>query len=130
MAFEKFTETRTRMSDPTISISSRGRISFNTSAVNEYSLTSFQYALLFFDTDTNRIGLVFTNERENGASKVSLRTGLINFSAINFLKTYKVDISVSSQHMAVYDKENKMFILQPKMKADEPSEPVLFDEPK
>lgn len=76
MAFEKFTQTSQRL-NVSGSVSDRGSISFSAGAVHRFHINASSHAVLYFDRDTQRIGVdVGADETEPGARKVvMLRTG-------------------------------------------------------
>lgn len=90
MAFERFVKT-TRSFTPKVSIWGRGQIGFNTGAVHKFGLEKFDYAILFFDKETRRIGIVFTNdEKEKGVVRLTKRMAGMSLSAKPFLEYYDV----------------------------------------
>lgn len=114
MAFVKFTRSRSRIDTPKVSIWSRGQIGFNQGAIDEYKLSDYQYVVLYYDKDTNRVGLEFTNDgKAKGISKLAFRknTGA-SFSAIPFLKSYKIDYNSSTRQFDLnYDEETKLYVI-------------------
>lgn len=113
MAFEKFTRTRARIGTPKASIWSRGQIGFNQGAMDEYKLHEFKYAILYYDRDTSRIGIEFTNdENVEGACKLVRRKGAgTSMSALAFLKHYKIDFSKTRKYDFNHDKESGLYII-------------------
>lgn len=113
MAFIKFTKTRSRIDTPKASIWSRGQIGINHSAVVEYGIDSFRYAVLYYDEESNLIGIEFTeNKNAEGAVKLVFRKSSgISFSARAFLKTFKIDYSETRRYEFEYDKANKLYVI-------------------
>jgi len=113
MGFVKYTKTRSRIGTPKISIWTRGQIGFNNAAIMEYDIKSYTYTTIYYNEDTGQIGIVLTNDKnEEGATKLIFRdAGGVSFSAVAFLKTYKVDYTETQQYDFEYDKGNKMFII-------------------
>jgi hypothetical protein len=113
MGFVKYTNTGGRIGKPTISIWTRGQIGFSNAAIIEYDLKSYKYAVVYYNDEEKKIGITLTNnDKEDGINKLIHRKGGgISFSAMSFLKTYKVDFSKTKQYDFEYDKENKMFII-------------------
>ena len=112
MAFVKFTKVRSRIDTPKASIWTRGQIGFNQGAVKEYNLDAFQYAVLYYDENSQRIGIKLINDpKADGAIKlVSRENAGISFSATAFFKNYKIDFSETRQYTLTYDDENNMYI--------------------
>jgi hypothetical protein len=112
MPFEKFTQTRHRFK-PKLSIWGKGgQIAFNQGAIDRYNLRNYQYAILFFDREKNRMGIKFTNnENEEGAIKFKIRTtgGVIPGKA--FLDYYGIDYSETKNYDVEFDKENDLYIV-------------------
>jgi hypothetical protein len=119
MAFERFTRTRTRVSTPKASIWSRGQIGFNQGATEKFNLTSFDYAVIFYDKDTKRVGIRFTkDENEEGATKIIKRpSGGVSFSATAFLNVYGIDHSETRTYNVEYDEENELYVIDLKKTA-------------
>lgn len=113
MPFEKFTKTRGRGYFPKVSIWSKGQIGFNQGAVDKFNLSNFEYAILFYDKENQKIGIKFTNEKEEGVVKVVKRPGSgMSFSAKAFLDFYGIDyLSKQKKYMLHYDRENNLYIL-------------------
>jgi len=113
MAFEKFTKPGSRIGTPKAAIWSSGQIGFNQGAVKEFNLSKYNYAILYYDRDSNIIGVEFTNdEKAEGAHKLIGRKGSTgtSFSAIAFLKNYKIDFGETIQYDLTYDKENGLYV--------------------
>ena len=112
MTFERFTKTRGRGYLPKASIWGKGQIGFNQGAVEKYSLNNFEYAVLFYDKGNQRIGIRFTNEKEDGIVKLIKRPGSgVSLSAKAFLLFYSIDYSKKIRFTVNYDKENDLYIL-------------------
>ncbi len=112
MAFVKFTQTGQRFR-PKISIWEGGQIGFNQGAMKRFGLDNFQYAILFFDQEKNRIGIKFTNEdKEEGIIKFNHRKtgGVISGKA--FLDFYGIDYSKTIKNLdLVFDTENELYVI-------------------
>jgi hypothetical protein len=112
MAFQRFTQTGQRFK-PKISIWDGGQIGFNQGAMKRFNLHNFQYAILYFDQDKNRIGIKFTNEeKEEGSLKFNHRKtgGVISGKA--FLDFYGIDYSKTRKNLdVVFDDENELYVI-------------------
>ena len=112
MAFKRFTKTG-RGYKPKVSIWSRGQIGFNQGSVERFNLKNYKYSILFFDDETRRIGIKFTNdENEEGISKIVARMGGISFSARAFLDYNDIDYSKTKRYDVEYDESEALYILQ------------------
>lgn len=113
MAFNKFVKVRGRSFTPKVGIWARGQIGFNRGAMEKFSLDKYNYVVLYFDSDSRRIGIKFTNNaKEEGAIKIVKRPTAISFSATGFLKTYEIDHSESKQYNVEYDEKEEMYVAQ------------------
>lgn len=112
MTFERFTKTRGRGYFPKVSIWGKGQIGFNQGAAGKYNLNNFEYAVLFYDKGNQRIGIRFTNEKEDGIVKLIKRPGSgVSLSAKAFLDFYSIDYSKKRRYTVNYDNENDLYIL-------------------
>ena len=113
MAFEKFTRTGARIGTPMVSIWARGQIGFNQAVVDDYEIDKFEFVVLYYDKDTKRIGLEFTNNKmAEGACKLAFRKNAgVSISAIAFLKTYKIDYSETKKFDLDYDEDSGFHII-------------------
>jgi hypothetical protein len=114
MVFQKFTKTGTRGYTPKVSIWQRGQIGFNQGAARKLNLGEYEFAILFYDSDTRRIGVNFTNDgNEEGAIKLSTRSsGGASLSARAFLDFYGIDHSDTKKYDISFDEENKLYVIQ------------------
>jgi len=113
MAFVKFTRTRARIGTPRVSVWSRGQIGFNQGAVDEFGINKFQYAVLYYDDETNRIGIEFTTDGDaKGACKLAFRKNSgVSISAVAFLKIFKIDYSKTRKFDLRHDDESGYYIV-------------------
>jgi hypothetical protein len=113
MAFEKFTEPRSRGYEPMASIWSRGMIGLNQGAVNEFELEKYDYVVLYFDRETRRIGIKFTRDgKEEGAIKLSKRESGASISARSFMKKFKIKIGNTAKCDISYDDDNALHVIE------------------
>jgi hypothetical protein len=113
MAFVRFTKPGARLGKPQVSIWSRGQIGFNQGAVEEYNLTQYKYLVLFYDSESNRVGFRFTTDKnENGAIKLVFRGNAgLSLSAIAFLKTFKIKYGETRTYNLDYDENERLFTI-------------------
>ena len=83
MAFERFTESG-RSYKAKLSIRSNGQIGLNQGAYNRFNLGDYNYVVLFYDKDDNKIGLRFLHEMEEHALKYRNKHENISISARSF----------------------------------------------
>ncbi len=111
MAFEKFTQ-HGKSYTPKVSIWSRGQFGFSNGATNRFKLRNFDYVVFFYDGETKRIGLKFTNEEETeGACKLSKRKTGIMVGAKSFLDFYNIIYEKTTQYDLEFNEEEQLFIL-------------------
>lgn len=110
MAFERFIETG-RSYKPKISIRGNGQIGFNFGAIKRFVLENYEYAVLFYDKETQRIGIKLTNEKEEGISKLKVRKSSAAVSAKSFLDYYEIEYGGSVRKFDIYwDEAAEMLI--------------------
>lgn len=113
MPFERFTKTRSRGHTPKASIWSRGQIGFNQWAVEKFDIREFRYGILFYDRESNKVGVRFTKEQEEGAIGITVRkTGGASISATAFLNFYGIDYSKTRRYDINYDQHNDLYVIQ------------------
>lgn len=111
MAFEKFVEVG-KSFKPRISIRSNGQFGFTTGAINKFKLRDFKYAVLFFDRDTQKIGIMPTNNEEEGACRIVIRSTNAFISARAFLDYYGIDYLKTKRYDAEWAEGEGMIIIQ------------------
>ncbi len=110
MPFEKFTQTG-RSYKPKISIRSNGQIGLNQGAIERFKLNEYKYAILFFDGESDRIGIKLTNTEEEGICKLQVRKSNAAISGKAFLDYYSIDYSKTTRYEAVWDEKEKMIVV-------------------
>lgn len=112
MAFEKYVKSG-RTYKPMVSLWSRGQIGFNHGAVQRFKdITNHKFAVLYFDEDTQRIGIKLTdNENDDGiTSIIKGKTGVI-ISAASFLDNFKIDHTTTRKYPVEFDADEQMYII-------------------
>lgn len=93
MAFVKYS-LKTKSITPRASIKPTGIISFNSAARAIYKLDSQLYAVLYYDANTQQIGVELTsNGKADGARKVRLRPSGADVSIRGFAEFFGLDLS-------------------------------------
>jgi hypothetical protein len=112
MPFEKFTKTG-RVYIPKASIWSRGQIGLNQGAIEKFNLDDFNFAVLYYDHDEKKIGIQFTNEKGEGAIKLTKRKGGgTSISANAFLGYYDIEHATTKKYDVALDEESGFFVIQ------------------
>lgn len=113
MAFERFTQPRSRGYEPMASIWSRGIIGLNQGAVKDFELEKYDYAVLFFDQETRRVGIKFTNNsKEEGAIKITKRASGASISALSFMKNFKIKVEKTTRCKIYYAEDSDLHIIE------------------
>lgn len=113
MGFVKFTNVGARLGDPIVSIWSRGQIGFNQGATQEYDINNYQYVVLYFDSETQRIGFELTEDKNaEGAMKLMFRKNSgASFSAVPFLRTNKIDYKTTRKYVLERDEDSGLLVI-------------------
>ena len=112
MAFERFTQNSGRFSVKA-SIWKGGQIGFSQGAVKHLNLDSYRYAVLYFDPESNRIGIKFTNdEAEQGATQITTRDKAAFVSAKAFMEFYRIKYPSDGKLDINLDEENGLYIIE------------------
>jgi len=93
--FEKFTHTG-RSFKPKISIRKRGQIGFNNGAIKRFRLDRYEFVVLFYSKENNKVAFNFTNSAEDeGAIKLVKKKNNYFISGKSFLDYYNIPYGVS-----------------------------------
>lgn len=121
MGFEKFTKAG-RSFAPKVSIWSRGQFGFSKGAVKRFNLDGFGFVIFYYDKDTKRIGLEFTNDKDQeGALKLNKRDTGVIVGAKSFLDYYNINYKETKQYDLQHSEEDKLHIID-LQKAEESTE--------
>lgn len=109
MAFIKFVGTGRKTRGPAISIWKRGQINLNRSFLEFFKIKE-NYVILFYDSEGKRIGLKFTNDKqEEGAMHLIQHIeGSKSFSCVPFLRINKINYQKTYRYTPYIDPETKM----------------------
>lgn len=120
LQFERFTNTGTSYR-PKASIRSAGQIGFSVGAIRRFGLEKYNYAVLFFDSKNQVIGIKPTNEPEEGANKLKVRNSGADVTAKAFLQYYEIPHEETRQYDAYWSDQHKMVLvyLEPRYKRRE-----------
>ena len=98
---------------PKVTIQARGLIEFNEGAIRKFVLSRFNYAVLFYDQETNRIGIQFVNNSsERGTIKIIKKPNGIAIPAAFFLRQHNLLQNLSVSYKVAYSGEHDMYIIQ------------------
>lgn len=111
MVFERFTRVGVSYK-PRISIRSNGQFGFTAGAIEKFKLRNYQYAVLFYDRTGGRIGIKLTNEQEEGACKLQIKSSNAFLSARAFLDYYDIKYAKTNRYDAEWDDSEQMIILR------------------
>ena len=115
--FEKFTETDSSFSSKVTIRQRTGQIGFNSGSVNRFHVDQFRFAVLYFDSENQVIGVELTNTEQMGAIEIKKRTSNTYISGKNFLDKYGIDYSES--HKYPLEKEEGEEMLFVDLRAEE-----------
>lgn len=111
MGFERFSITGGSHS-PRATLSAYGILSFNPTAASKYGLAKYSHVVLYYDRDTRKIGVEFTDdEKVEGAIKVRRRPGAgsIDISAKLFMEFF--DLEITETLLFEIEKTDGIFVL-------------------
>ena len=112
MAFERFVK-QGRTYKSTVSIWKRGGIALGMGAIRRFHLTDFQYAVLYFDRGTDKIGIEFTNDAtKEGCLKVTHAPSSLIISAQAFLQSYGATHAANQCYPFVWDASEQLYVIK------------------
>ena len=111
MPFERYVKSR-RSLDSCASIWLRGQIGIGKGATEYYKLADYTFAVLFYDTEMQRIGIRVTNDdNEDGAKMMTHgKTGVV-ISAMSFLRFYHIDHRVTRTYALDYNAHENLYVI-------------------
>ncbi len=111
MPFERYVKSG-RTYRPTASIWSRGQIGINHAAVERFKIKDFKFAVLYFDTETQRIGIELTNDEnaEGATTAIKGKSGVI-ISAASFLDYYNIEHATTRKYPIDFDTVEKLYVI-------------------
>jgi hypothetical protein len=111
MPFERFTNVG-RVFRPRASLRSNGQLGFNHGCVIRFDMERFSHVVLFYDADTNRIGIKMTNDKEeSGASTLTTKNGNGTVSARSFFEYYRLTPKKTTQYDIERDDASGMLVI-------------------
>ena len=111
MSFERFTQVG-RGYKPKVSITRSGLIGFNQGAVKHFELGNYDWAILYYDKDNDRIGIGLTNdENEEGVCKLRKRSSGADVSARSFFDYYGIEYNQTNKYDAEWDENEGMLVV-------------------
>jgi hypothetical protein len=113
MAFERFILPG-RAHKPMVTIETAGTVNFNRAMCEKHKLKPYKYAVLFFDRETKRIAVRFTNDaKEEGRMSFGQRGGGAWIYAKAFLHFYEIDYSAVRHFDLRAEEERGLIVLEP-----------------
>ena len=111
MAFERYVRGG-RIYKPMASIWPRGQIGFNRGAIECYKIHNYKFAVLFFDRETQRIGIQLTNDaKEEGVTAAIKGKSCVTISAVSFLDHFDIEHDTTRKYAVEFDAESDMYII-------------------
>lgn len=111
MSFEKFTHVG-RGYKPKVSVTRSGLLGFNQGAVKHFELEKYDWAILYYDKDSARIGIGLTNnENEDGICKLRKRAAGADVSARSFFDYFEINYDETNRYDATWDDNEKMIVV-------------------
>ena len=111
MSFERFIK-QGHTYKSTVSIWRRGSIVVGMGAMRRFHLADFQYAVLYFDQATDRIGIEFSNDVTNeGCLKVTHAPNSLVISAKPFLECYGATHAANQRYPFVWDAAEQLYVI-------------------
>ncbi|QDT82281.1 hypothetical protein Mal35_57740 [Gimesia maris] len=104
--FQKFTEVDESFAARVTVRQKTGQIGFNGGAVNRYSISKYDYIVLYFDPDKRVVGLGLEHEKTVGVISINHKKGNTYVRAKNFLDKYGIDYEESHRHELKKDDES------------------------
>ena len=112
MVFERFTQAG-RGYRPKVSVTRTGLIGLNQGSVKRFKLQDYNYVVLYYDREGQRIGIQPTNdENEEGIRKLRKRVSGADVSAKAFFDYYDIDYNTTKRYNALWDDDNNMIIVR------------------
>ena len=111
MAFVKFAEAA-RSYKPKISVRATGTIGFNSGTVKKFDLRNYKFALLFYDKETNTVGVKPMKSEEDGAHRINLGKTGGWISCRRFFDYFGISIDGTRRYDARWDDKEKMIVFQ------------------
>ena len=84
---------------PKVSLSTGGLISISEAATKKYSVEAYEYAILYYDPESNLVVIQLTGEKEAGTIKIRQRTTGAYIAAASFLGNFEIKLGATT----VYD---------------------------
>jgi|SRR6185503_1808919 len=110
MAFERYVKNR-RQRRPTASLWQRGQIGLNQGAVHQFRLGDYTRVVLFFERETQRIGLQFTKDDVPESVTLTHGTTGVCFAARQFLHCYGIAYRETRRYPIAFDDTSGLYII-------------------
>ncbi len=111
MAFVKFTETGRSFSARS-SITPKGMISLNDGSRRRFCLEKFSFAVLYYDSEKNLVGIELTNdENAEGGIKIRLRTTGADIAAKSFVDFFEIAPRVTTMYSIKNGEQDNWIVL-------------------
>jgi hypothetical protein len=121
--FEKFVDTDKSFSARVTIRQRTGQFGFNAGAINLHKVRDFKFAVLYFDRESQVVGIGLTNEIETGAIEIKQAASNTYVRAKNFCDKYGIDYSESHAHELKKQEESGLLYIELERK-EEPEEEI------
>ena len=111
MSFEFFRHSG-RGFQPKASVRKQGQIGLNQGSVKRYDLSDWEYVILGYDADHDRIAIKRATSNEAGATKLVIRDSNASIAAKSFFDYYMIPYEATRQYPLDYDKDQEMLIFE------------------
>ena len=99
---------------PVFSVQKTGYGCFNVAAAKKFNLYNYKFVTLFYERDTQTLGLKFTKSKGSKIQKkISINSSKnVCISLRGLLKYYNIDFPTTKKFPFTYDESKKMFLVQ------------------
>lgn len=111
MGFEVFDRKVTRRIEPTVTLTTLGRLAMNTGAATLLLKVAAEFVLLLWDSEADKVGIKVIGKKEPRAYVLHFgkKGNGAGFSATTFMNFIKYDFSVSRSFSLIWDETGNMF---------------------
>ena len=113
MAFREYTETIGRGGKARASIWKSGQIGLNKGAVSKHKLSEDSYVVLYYDEDSNRIGIeLLKGKTKDWAVPIKLRQGSAVIPSKQFMDFFEIDYSMSKKYDLKKNPDDGLLVIE------------------
>lgn len=93
-----------------VSLSPRGQISLSDGAVKKFGLIQYRYVSLWFNDDTDEVGIQLLGEKGQASVKIVHRTTGAYIAAASFMGKFGIKLAATTIYDLEQDAENGMLV--------------------